>query len=119
LVSSHKKGFLVGSLRESPQLVRSSGIGRGARLCAQKRLKVGEIKGFKEKVRWFEFLPDGKTLLIADADTIKLWDIASQKEIYSSNYEGTFGITAITLTPDGKFLVTAHLDGSIKKWEIK
>jgi WD40 repeat protein len=70
--------------------------------------------GHTDIVNSVAFSPDGKTLGSGDA-TVKLWDVASGKELYSAITNWVF---ASALSPDGKQLVTGHGDGSIKLWEM-
>ena len=73
---------------------------------------------------WLIFSPDGKLLIAASSRQISLWDLAGNKTIkvlfqvdpklvlHQSGWE----ISAVTLSPDGKWLIGAHSpDGSAKK----
>jgi WD40 repeat protein len=63
------------------------------------------------------FSPDGRILAVADAQRIKLWDIAARREL--PGFEGHGGIvTAVAFTPDGKALVSAAKDCTALIWDV-
>ena len=68
------------------------------------------------------FSPDGKTLAWNDttgADTIHLWDVATQSSIASYENSVGFSIDSLALSPDNKTFVAvdAHYD-IVKVWDI-
>jgi WD40 repeat protein len=64
------------------------------------------------------FSSDGKTLASASDDkTIKLWNVATGKEIYTLTGHKD-GVYSITFSQDGKTLASASYDGTIKLWNL-
>jgi WD40 repeat protein len=64
------------------------------------------------------FSADGRTLASADGGTIKLWDIASGKQL-STLEEGLFlSIDLVAFSPDGRILVTATNTTAITLWDL-
>jgi RNA polymerase sigma factor (sigma-70 family) len=64
------------------------------------------------------FSPDGKTLASAEgqAKAVKLWDVASGKELKS--FEGhTKWVIDVAFSPDGKTLASAG--GEVKLWDVE
>ncbi|MBA4451063.1 hypothetical protein FHK94_17115, partial [Cylindrospermopsis raciborskii CS-506_D] len=61
--------------------------------------------------------PDGKTLVSASSDnTIKIWDMATAREKHTlTGHE--FSVNSVTISPDGKTLVSASYD-TIKIWDM-
>ncbi len=70
--------------------------------------------------------PDNRTLVIADSESLRVWDLATHKEIYRStvgdNVEVSSGIptheTALTLSPDGRRVLTSQSDGTLLIWDL-
>ncbi|MFA1550316.1 NACHT and WD repeat domain-containing protein [Actinomadura chokoriensis] len=69
--------------------------------------------GPRRSVSMIDFLPDGRTLLTSGADGLRLWDVASRREIA---HDGTLDGMA-ELSPDGRF-VAVHQDGAIAFWDL-
>ena len=62
--------------------------------------------------------PDGQTLVSASADkTIKVWNLATGKEIYTLTGHSSF-INYLIISPDGQTLVSASADKTIKIWNL-
>jgi RNA polymerase sigma factor (sigma-70 family) len=91
---------------------------------------LGRLPG-QERILSLAFSPDGKRLAagIEDSDAIRLWDVATRKEVRSfvgkkepplSPRFGTIA-QAIAFTPDGKTLVSlgGHEDDKIRVWDVE
>ncbi|TDD98160.1 WD40 repeat domain-containing protein [Actinomadura rubrisoli] len=68
------------------------------------------------------FSPDGKVIFVAEADetgtgTIRLWDIASWRQIGDPLKSGT-APTAIAVSPDGATLAIGDKDGGLRLWDV-
>jgi RNA polymerase sigma factor (sigma-70 family) len=62
------------------------------------------------------FAPDNKSLAWVEEATIRLWDVASGKELRSFEAAPT-GIVTLQLTPDGKMLACRCLDQALYLWD--
>jgi WD40 repeat protein len=62
------------------------------------------------------FDPDGRTLMTAGPDGVRMWDAAGRRQIGSPVYAER-GTGAVQLSPDGRFLAVQHA-GSILFWEV-
>jgi dipeptidyl aminopeptidase/acylaminoacyl peptidase len=60
--------------------------------------------------------PDGKTLALGHGDTIRLWDIAENREI--RRVGGQVQSEFATFSPDGKLLAARGKDGSVFLWDV-
>ncbi|MEV0231843.1 AAA family ATPase [Nonomuraea sp. NPDC050786] len=59
-----------------------------------------------------DFAPDGRTLLSAGADGLRLWDVASRREIVHER-----GFSFVRISADGR-LIAAQKDKSIVFWDF-
>jgi WD40 repeat protein len=75
-----------------------------------------QLQGHKGGVVSVAFSLDGKTLASASRDnTIKLWNLASDKEIVTLTGHQDI-VTSVTFSPNGKTLASASADKTIKLW---
>jgi WD40 repeat protein len=84
------------------------------------------LEGHSAQVLAVSFSPDGKTLASVSGrwgdgnrapgpGEIKLWDVASQKEIAQLTGH-TDRVFSVAFSPDGKTLATGSWDGTVKLW---
>jgi WD40 repeat protein len=64
---------------------------------------------------------DGKTLIVGDnKHTIRVFDVATEKELRSFGVANVKGVGAMAVSPDGKRLVTvASGDGFLRLWDLE
>ena len=62
------------------------------------------------------FSPDGKTALSGSAADVRLWDLATGREI--SKIEGDSADNSVAFSPDGKTALSGSLDGTVTLWDL-
>src|SRR5262249_41382896 len=63
------------------------------------------------------FSPDGTRLALPVDKTIKIWDVASGRELRT--LEGHMGhVSALVFSPDGAHLASTSWDGTVTLWDL-
>jgi WD40 repeat protein len=76
------------------------------------------LKGHRGQVRGVAFSPDGKTIASASADkTVKLWNVATHKEIIPPLQGHRDQVWGVAFSPDGKTIASASDDKTVKLWD--
>jgi RNA polymerase sigma factor (sigma-70 family) len=72
----------------------------------------------------FEFAPDGRSLVVAGKDWLKVFELATRREVLSlpvvrthGKHGGPFG-EALAVGPGGRTATTGHADGTILVWNL-
>lgn len=69
-------------------------------------------QGARRSAYQVAFTPDGRTLLSEGSDGLRLWDVASRRQIAAEK-----SLSGARISPDGRFIV-AERDKSIVFWDI-
>jgi WD40 repeat protein/uncharacterized caspase-like protein len=64
-----------------------------------------------------DFSPDGKTFASVYDDTVKLWDVASGRELRTLKGHSDW-ISSITFGQNGKYLISGSADTTIRIWDV-
>jgi WD40 repeat protein len=113
LMESLRAGVLVQRLKAEP----SMGLIVTLQQAVSALRERNRLEAHRNRVTSVSFSPDGKTLASSsDDNTIKIWDIATGKEIRT--LDGLHnGVNSIGFSPDGKTLASGN-DNTIKIWDI-
>jgi WD40 repeat protein len=88
---------------------------------------IKSFKGHKDDVSSVAISPNGNYIVSGSRDnTIKLWDINTRKILRNintgkilRNFKGhTDEVWSVTITPNGKYIVSGSFDNTIKLWDI-
>lgn len=78
--------------------------------------EIKRFTGHTKQINYAAFSPDGKTIIsVAEDNTIKIWDIESDKEI--SSFTVNSG-KVLSVSPDGKTIISGS-DKTIIIWDIE
>src|SRR5437763_4987866 len=75
---------------------------------------LSSVKAHQDNGRAVAYSPDGR-LVATGAENIVLWDALTRKKIVRLDYPST--IWSLTFSPDGRWLLSTHGDGSIVIWD--
>jgi succinate dehydrogenase flavin-adding protein (antitoxin of CptAB toxin-antitoxin module) len=82
-------------------------------------LNLKNFTGHNQCIRSLSFNSEGTKIVSGGYDQfIKLWDIASGKEIFSVK-ASAFPIEVLSFTPDDRYIITAGLENNVKIWDAE
>jgi hypothetical protein len=77
------------------------------------------FRGHTRLVYSVAFLPEGRTLASAGEDgTLRLWDLATHKQLGSPLTGHTGPLYSAAFSPDGRTLASAGFDGTVRLWDL-
>jgi WD40 repeat protein len=92
---------------------------RNAMLAAAARPGIAALNVVVGRVYTVGFSPDGRILATGGADgTVRLWDMATQRQIGSPLTAGTGPVRSVVFSPDGRILATGGADGTVRLWDV-
>jgi len=110
----HDNGVLAVAVSPDERLIATASTDRTARIWL---LDVDETKRIRTKSIVPEdvtFSPDER-LVVADYDRVRIWDVATSKEVVTLQQDGP--IRAVALRPDGHVLVSGD-EQTLNVWDV-
>ena len=76
--------------------------------------------GHEYEVGNLMLMPDGRRVLSASTDGVKVWDVETGREllVLADEVPGIFGVLDIAVTPDGQRLVVASDNQTLTMWDL-
>ena len=83
--------------------------------CGRRTRDWTEVHG--DVIVYLAFSPDGQQMVSASYDqTVKVWDIATDKEI--STFQEEAPVLSAAISPDGRRIVSGSTDHTVKLWAL-
>ena len=77
---------------------------------------IATLEGHTAGVNSVAFPRDGTTLVSGGGDTVKLWDVTTERNIATFRHTGW--VTSVAFSSDGVTLAAGSHDGTVKLWDV-
>src|SRR5262249_6603369 len=98
---------------DSKTIVTAQGTERTAQVWDALTGHAGKTFQHEAPIKWVAFSPDGKILLTAGERTVRLWDVATGKQV-APTLQHPEPLDAVAFSPDGSAVLTGCADRSAR-----
>jgi WD40 repeat protein len=117
VMAGHAADIYTLAVSPDDRLLATGGADKTARLWDVEKGVEGHILNLRSRVREVGFAPDGRTLAVASARVISLWETDTGKRIRRLRGHGET-VHSIAFHPTGRWLASASEDGTARFWEV-
>jgi WD40 repeat protein len=96
-------------------LASSSWDGKIGLWNLRRRLNLQMLSGHTDETYGVAFSPDGLTVASCGTDAVRLWNVATFRQIASLETGGT--ISGVAFSPDGRWLAASANGGTVQLWQ--
>jgi WD40 repeat protein len=79
---------------------------------------IGLLDGHPDVVMSMDFSQDGKWLASGSSSTIRIWDMSNIGSVPIVIIKSEAGVFDLAFSPDGKTLVSGHIDNMVRSWDL-
>jgi WD40 repeat protein len=77
-----------------------------------------QFTGNRDRVMKMAISPDGRFIVSSDWKKTKIWELDTGKELCTFDHGTAERPNAIAMMPDPRYVVTAHLDSTVRVWDV-